>query len=136
MLYIGEKVGRGGPEMDIAVDPLEGTNLTAKGGTNALAVIALAERGNFLHAPDIYMDKIAVGGGLPGGVVDIDASAGGEFAQSRRAPRACDVARSGGLHSRPAAPRGTDRQIREAGARIMLISDGDVAGRDRDHPAR
>jgi fructose-1,6-bisphosphatase II / sedoheptulose-1,7-bisphosphatase len=65
MLYIGEKVGRGGPAMDIAVDPLEGTSLTAKAGPNALTVIALAERGNFLHAPDIYMDKIAVGGGLP-----------------------------------------------------------------------
>src|SRR5271168_1116292 len=65
MLYIGEKVGRGGPEMDIAVDPLEGTTATAKGGPNAITVIALAERGNFLHAPDIYMQKIAVGPGLP-----------------------------------------------------------------------
>ena len=74
MLYIGERVGSGGPAMDIAVDPLEGTTLTAKGGPNALAVVALAERGNFLHAPDIYMDKIAVGAGLPDGVVDLDAS--------------------------------------------------------------
>src|ERR1700761_6016625 len=73
MLYIGEKVGAGGPKMDIAVDPLEGTTLTAKGGPNALATIALAEHGNFLHAPDIYMDKIAVGGGLPPGVVSLDA---------------------------------------------------------------
>ena len=76
MLYIGEKVGAGGPAMDIAVDPLEGTTITAKGGPNALAVVALAESGNFLHAPDIYMDKIAVGGGLPEGVVDLDASVG------------------------------------------------------------
>jgi fructose-1,6-bisphosphatase II / sedoheptulose-1,7-bisphosphatase len=74
MLFIGEGVGAGGPKMDIAVDPLEGTTLTAKGGPAALAVVALAEHGHFLHAPDIYMDKIAVGDGLPDGVVDLDAS--------------------------------------------------------------
>src|SRR5258708_29680468 len=74
MLYIGEKVGAGGPKMDIAVDPLEGTTLTAKGGPNAIATVALAEQGNFLHAPDIYMDKIAVGGGLPAGRVHFDAA--------------------------------------------------------------
>ena len=90
MLYIGERVGRGGPAMDIAVDPLEGTNLCAKGGPNALAVIALAERGNFLHAPDIYMDKIAVGGGLPAGVVDIDASVEENLHNLARA-KDCDV---------------------------------------------
>ena len=73
MLYIGERVGAGGPPMDIAVDPLEGTTLTAKAGPNALTVVALAEQGKFLHAPDIYMDKIAVGGGLPPNVVDLDA---------------------------------------------------------------
>src|ERR1700712_5485871 len=73
MLYIGEKVGAGGPEMDIAVDPREGTILTAKNAPNALTVVALAEKGNFLHAPDIYMDKIAVGGDLPEGGVDLDA---------------------------------------------------------------
>src|ERR1700685_3167618 len=72
MLFIGEKVGAGGPEMDIAVDPLEGTTLTSKGGPGAIATIALAERGNFLHAPDIYMDKIAVGGGLPEGLINLD----------------------------------------------------------------
>ena len=74
MLYIGEKVGRGGPKIDIALDPLEGTTITAKGGANALAVVALASEGGFLNAPDVYMDKIAVGGGLPDGVVDLDAS--------------------------------------------------------------
>src|SRR3984957_8653190 len=73
MLFIGEKVGAGGPPMDIAVDPLEGTTLTAKGGPNAIATVALAEQGNFLHAPDIYMDKIAVGGRLPEDVVALDA---------------------------------------------------------------
>ncbi|MDA0241689.1 MAG: fructose-bisphosphatase class II, partial [Proteobacteria bacterium] len=73
MLYIGEKVGLGnGPKIDIALDPLEGTTITAKGGPNALAVIAMAEEGGFLNAPDVYMDKIAVGGGLPEGIVDLD----------------------------------------------------------------
>src|SRR6202012_4956031 len=73
MLYIGEKVGSGeGPKIDIALDPLEGTTITAKGGQNALAVIAMAESGNFLNAPDVYMDKIAIGPGLPEGVVDLD----------------------------------------------------------------
>src|ERR1700691_198236 len=75
MLYIGEKVGSGqGPKIDIALDPLEGTTITAKGGQNALAVIAMAESGGFLNAPDVYMDKIAIGGGLPEGLVDLDAS--------------------------------------------------------------
>src|SRR3954470_7272517 len=73
MLYIGEKVGTGqGPKIDIALDPLEGTTITAKGGSNALAVIAMAEAGGFLNAPDVYMDKIAVGAGLPEGVIDLD----------------------------------------------------------------
>src|SRR5918999_6237521 len=76
MLYIGEKVGTGGPRVDIALDPLEGTTITAKGLPNALAVIAMAEQGGFLNAPDVYMDKIAVGGGLPEGVVDLDKSPG------------------------------------------------------------
>src|ERR1700751_3622047 len=85
MLYIGETVGAGGPPMDIAVDPLEGTTLTAKGGPAALAVVALAEHGNFLHAPDIYMDKIAVGANLPAGVVDLDAPGGGNLRNPGRA---------------------------------------------------
>ena len=76
MLYIGEKVGAGGPKIDIALDPLEGTTITAKGGHNALAVIAMAEDGGFLNAPDTYMDKIAVGGGLPDDVVDLDEEPG------------------------------------------------------------
>src|SRR5271156_4470484 len=72
MLYIGEKVGTGhGPRIDIALDPLEGTTITAKGGSNALAVIAMAEAGGFLNAPDVYMDKIAIGAGL-GEIVDLD----------------------------------------------------------------
>src|SRR3546814_7554668 len=74
MLFIGEKVGSGGPKIDIALGPREGTTITAKGGSNALAVVALASEGGFLNAPDVYMDKIAVGGGLPDGVVDLDAT--------------------------------------------------------------
>jgi fructose-1,6-bisphosphatase/sedoheptulose 1,7-bisphosphatase-like protein len=73
MLYIGETVGGGGQEVDVALDPLEGTTITAKGGQNALAVVAMAEKDGFLNAPDVYMDKIAVGGGLPEGVIDLDA---------------------------------------------------------------
>src|SRR3984957_18324455 len=74
MLYIGEKVGTGsGPRIDIALDPLEGTTITAKGLANALAVLAFADAGGFLNAPDVYMDKIAVGGGLPEALIDIEA---------------------------------------------------------------
>src|SRR5271165_6519664 len=77
MLFIGEKVGTGlGPKIDIALDPLEGTTITAKGGANALAVIAMAEHGGFLNAPDVYMDKIAIGGNLGDGIVDIDETPG------------------------------------------------------------
>jgi fructose-1,6-bisphosphatase II / sedoheptulose-1,7-bisphosphatase len=73
MLYIGEKVGAGsGPKLDIALDPLEGTTITAKGGANALAVLAFADSGRFLNAPDVYMEKIAIGGGFPDDLVDID----------------------------------------------------------------
>src|ERR1700679_2600770 len=75
MLYIGEKVGTGeGPAIDIALDPLEGTTLCATGGPNSLAVVAMAEKGGFLHAPDVYMNKIAVGGGLPDDIIDLDDS--------------------------------------------------------------
>src|SRR3954452_23360136 len=77
MLYIGEKVGSeqdGGPRIEIALDPLEGTTITAKAGPNALAVLAIAEEGCLLHAPDVYMDKIAVGPGYPEGVIDLNTS--------------------------------------------------------------
>ncbi len=127
MLYIGEKVGAGGPEMDIAVDPLEGTTSTAKGGPNAMAVVALGERGQFLHAPDVYMDKIAVGGGLPDHVVDLDAPVIENLRSLARAKGrevgdlvVCILERE--RHHDIIA------RCREAGARIMLIPDGDVAG--------
>lgn len=127
MLYIGEKVGFGGPAMDIAVDPLEGTSITAKGGANSIATVALAERGNFLHAPDIYMDKIAVGGGLPDGVVSLDAPVK-ENLKNLALAKGVDVEElmicmlDRERHAEMIA------KIREAGARIMLIGDGDVAG--------
>ncbi|MEA2732675.1 MAG: fructose,6-bisphosphatase / sedoheptulose,7-bisphosphatase, partial [Acetobacteraceae bacterium] len=127
MLYIGEKVGSGGPEMDIAVDPLEGTTLTAKGGPNALATIALAEHGNFLHAPDIYMDKIAVGGGLPSGVVNLDDSVAQNLRNLARAKKR-DVSELVACILDRDRHKDLIAHCREAGARIMLISDGDVAG--------
>ena len=127
MLFIGEKVGAGGPPMDIAVDPLEGTTLTAKAGPNAMATLALAEGGNFLHAPDIYMDKIAVGGGLPAGVVNLDDSVAANLRNLARAKK-CET--SDLLVCILDRDRHKDliAHCREAGARVMLISDGDVAG--------
>jgi fructose-1,6-bisphosphatase II / sedoheptulose-1,7-bisphosphatase len=127
MLYIGEKVGAGGPAMDIAVDPLEGTTLTAKGGPNALATIALAEHGNFLHAPDIYMDKIAVGRGLPLGVVNLDDSVAKNLRSLARAKR-CEVSDLMACILDRDRHKDLIAYCREAGARVMLISDGDVAG--------
>jgi len=127
MLFIGEKVGAGGPAMDIAVDPLEGTTLTAKGGANAIATVALAERGNFLHAPDIYMEKIAVAGGLPDGVVALDAPVASNLKNLARAKK-CDVSDLVACILDRDRHKDLIAQVREAGARIMLISDGDVAG--------
>ena len=127
MLYIGEKVGAGGPKIDIALDPLEGTTITAKGLPNGLAVMAMAEHGGFLNAPDVYMDKIAVGGGLPDGIVDLDKTAKQNLADLAKAKKVdvsdlvvCILDR----------PRHSEliTKVREAGARIMLIGDGDVSG--------
>jgi fructose-1,6-bisphosphatase II / sedoheptulose-1,7-bisphosphatase len=127
MLFIGEKVGAGGPPMDIAVDPLEGTTLTAKAGPNAMATLALAENGNFLHAPDIYMDKIAVGGGLPPGVVNLDDSVATNLRNLANAKR-CAVSDLVACLLDRERHKDLIAYCREAGARIMLISDGDVAG--------
>ena len=128
MLYIGEKVGTGeGPKVDIALDPLEGTTITAKGGANALAVIAMAEAGNFLNAPDVYMDKIGVGPGLPEGIIDLDQSPLDNLKKVAKAKGSdvedlvvCILDR----------PRHAEliAKVRAAGARIMLITDGDVSG--------
>jgi fructose-1,6-bisphosphatase II / sedoheptulose-1,7-bisphosphatase len=126
MLYIGEKLGAGGPAMDIAVDPLEGTTLTAKGGPNALTVVALAEHGKFLHAPDIYMQKIAVGGGLPAHVVDIDAPIG-ENLKNLAAAKQRDISDLVICTLDRDRHRDIIAGCRQAGARIMLLPDGDVA---------
>ena len=127
MLYIGEKVGLGGPKIDIALDPLEGTTITAKGGTNAMAVIAMAEEGGFLHAPDVYMDKIAVGGGLPDGVVDLDASPAENLKNLAKAKKVFVADLVACILDRPRHQELISK-VRDAGARIVLISDGDVAG--------
>jgi len=128
MLYIGEKVGRGaGPRIDIALDPLEGTTLTAKAMANALAVMAWAPAGSMLNAPDTYMDKIACGPGYPEGVIDLDRGAG---------ENAAALAKAKGVHPHDITvcvldrPRHADiiGSLREVGARVHLITDGDVAG--------
>jgi fructose-1,6-bisphosphatase II / sedoheptulose-1,7-bisphosphatase len=128
MLYIGEKVGTGkGPKVDIALDPLEGTTLTAKGMQNALAVVAMAEGGTLLNAPDVYMEKIAIGGGYPAGLVDLDADPAENLKALAKAKgvgvelvNVCILDR----------PRHAEiiAKVREAGARVTLISDGDIAG--------
>jgi fructose-1,6-bisphosphatase II / sedoheptulose-1,7-bisphosphatase len=128
MLYIGEKVGSGtGPAIDIALDPLEGTTITAKAGPNALAVLAIAEQGCLLNAPDVYMDKIAVGPGYPDGVIDLDKSP----AENVRA-----IAAAKGVQQNEIIACVLDRprhekliaELRAVGCGIMLIPDGDVAG--------
>ena len=128
MLYIGEEVGSGnGPKIDIALDPLEGTTITAKGGPNALAVIAMAEEGGFLNAPDTYMDKIAVGNGLPEGVVDLDETVANNL---QNLANAKDVEIGDLVCCVLDRPRHEEiiAKCRESGARIMLIGDGDVSG--------
>lgn len=126
MLYIGEEVGAGGPEVDIALDPLEGTTITAKGGQNALAVMAMADKNGFLNAPDTYMQKIAVGPGVPENVLDLDAPIGDVLQKIAKA--------KGGLVEDLLVcvldrERHNDiiKNVREAGARISLIGDGDVS---------
>jgi fructose-1,6-bisphosphatase II / sedoheptulose-1,7-bisphosphatase len=128
MLYIGEEVGSGqGPSVDIAVDPLEGTTICAKSMPNALAVLAISEKGGLLHAPDMYMDKIAIGPGYPEGLVDLDRTPGDNvkaLAKAKGVPvseiTACILDR----------PRHAEliKAVREAGAAVRLIPDGDIAG--------
>lgn len=128
MLFIGEEVGTGrGPRVDIALDPLEGTTITARGGNNALAVVAMAEHGGFLHAPDVYMDKIAVGGGLPDNVVDLDATPEENLRNLAKAKKAEVADLQVCILERPRHQELIAR-VRETGARIMLIGDGDVSG--------
>ena len=128
MLYIGEKVGTGkGPAIDIALDPLEGTTLTAKAMANALAVLAMAPKGGLLHAPDTYMDKIACGPGYAPGTVDLDMSPQDNVRS---------LASAKGVDPRDITVCVMDRPrhaeliaaLREVGAKVLLITDGDVAG--------
>ena len=128
MLYIGEKVGTGkGPKIDIALDPLEGTTICATGGPNALAVIAMAVDGGFLNAPDVYMDKIAIGPGLEKDLINIDNA---PLSNLQNLAKAKKVDISDLVVCILDRPRHEEliHKTREAGARIMLISDGDVAG--------
>jgi fructose-1,6-bisphosphatase II / sedoheptulose-1,7-bisphosphatase len=128
MLYIGEEVGMGdGPEVDIAVDPLEGTTICAKAMPNALAVLAIAERGGLLNAPDMYMNKIAIGPGYPEGIIDLDKPPAEVLAAMAEAKgvriseiTACILDR----------PRHAEliKAVRGAGAGVQLIPDGDIAG--------
>lgn len=128
MLYIGEKVGAGqGPEIDIALDPLEGTTICATGGPNSLAVMAMAEKNGFLHAPDVYMDKIAVGGGLPKNVVDLDNSPEANIKSLAKAKK-CDPSEIVACILDRERHEELIAKVRETGARVLLIGDGDVAG--------
>lgn len=127
MLFIGEKVGQGGLAVDIALDPLEGTTLTAKAMANALAVMAIAEPGTMLKAPDTYMDKVAIGPGFRDGLIDLDAEPGDNINA---------VANAKGVKPHEITALVMDRprhesliaKIRKAGAKVKLITDGDVAG--------
>ncbi|HWH16921.1 MAG TPA: class II fructose-bisphosphatase [Allosphingosinicella sp.] len=130
MLYIGEKVGSAqgsGPRIDIALDPLEGTTITAKAGPNALAVLAIAEEGCLLNAPDVYMDKLAVGPGYPQGVIDLNRSPSDNIRS---------IAASKGVDPSEIIACVLDRprhekliaELRQLGCGINLIPDGDVAG--------
>ena len=128
MLYIGEKVGTGeGPEVDIALDPLEGTTLTAKDMPNALTVIAMAPRGTLLHAPDVYMDKLAIGPGLPKDVVSLEMSPTERVVELAKAKRCKPTDITVCILERP-RHEAMIAEVRATGAAIRLITDGDVAG--------
>jgi len=126
MLFIGEKVGKGGgPRFDLALDPLEGTTICARGGNNALSVIAIAEEGHFLHAPDCYMQKIAVGADARG-AIDLGASPSENLKNIAKAKKRYVEDLTVIILDRP---RHADliAEVRKAGARIWLIGDGDVS---------
>ncbi len=128
MLYIGEKVGSGkGPEVDIALDPLEGTTLCAKNLPNSLAVISIAEKGALLFAPDVYMEKIAVGPGYPDGLIDIDASPEDNIHALAKAKGVPVTEIAACILDRP-RHASLIEAVRKTGAAIRLIGDGDVAG--------
>jgi len=125
MLYIGEKVGCGGPKVDIALDPLEGTTICATGAPNALAVIAMADGGNLLHCPDTYMEKIATGA-VGRGVVDLNKTPTENLRALAEAKRCRVEDLTVIILSRP-RHEAIIKEVRQAGARIRLIGDGDVS---------
>lgn len=128
MLYIGERVGTGkGPTVDIALDPLEGTTICAKNTPNSLAVIALADKGGLLYAPDVYMDKIAIGPGYPEGVIDLDADPADNIIALARAKGVKPSHISACVMDRPRHEE-LIAKLRKIGVAIRLIGDGDVAG--------
>ncbi|SMH45183.1 class II fructose-bisphosphatase [Mesorhizobium australicum] len=127
MLYIGEEVGTGeGPVVDIALDPLEGTTICAKNLPNSLAVIAIAEKGTLLNAPDVYMDKIAIGPGYPDGTINIDLSPAENIARVAKAKGVPVNEVTACILDRPRHQKLID-EVRATGAAIRLIGDGDVA---------
>jgi fructose-1,6-bisphosphatase II / sedoheptulose-1,7-bisphosphatase len=128
MLFIGEKVGnKNGPKMDIAVDPLEGTVLCAKNMPGAIATLAMAEEGTLLHAPDCYMDKIAIGPGFPKGTIDLDAPPEENIQSLAKAKGVKPSDITAILLDRPRHAKIIEA-VRKTGAAVSLISDGDVAG--------
>ncbi len=128
MLFIGEKVGSGGgPNVDIAVDPLEGATIAATGGANAMSVVAFSEPGGLLHAPDVYMEKLAVGGGLPVGLTDLG-EAPADVIRSLAGARGVDTSDIVACILNRPRHEEIIAEVREAGARVRLIPDGDVAG--------
>ena len=128
MLYIGEKVGTGkGKEIDIALDPLEGTTILATGGQNSLAVLAMAEKGSLLQAPDVYMDKIAIGLNFPEQIIDLDNSPKANLQNIAKAKK-CDVSDLVAVILNRSRHEELIAKVREAGARVYLIQDGDIAG--------
>ena len=127
MLFIGEKVGQGGLAVDIALDPLEGTTLTAKAMSNALAVMAMAEPGTMLNAPDTYMDKIAIGPGFKDGLIDLDATPADNINALAKAKGCSPHEITACIMDRP-RHEALIAKVRKAGAAVRLITDGDVAG--------
>jgi fructose-1,6-bisphosphatase II / sedoheptulose-1,7-bisphosphatase len=126
MLYIGEKVGYGGIEVDIALDPLEGTTICANAAESSLAVIAFGGKGCFLNAPDVYMEKIAIGNNLPENLVDLDNSVKTNLSNLAKAKK-CDISDLTAMILNRSRHQELIARVREAGARIKLIEDGDVA---------
>ncbi len=128
MLFIGEEVGtKKGIEVDIALDPLEGTTICAEAGESSLAVIAFAKKGGFLHAPDVYMQKIAIGGGFEEGIIDLDNSVETNLKNLAKAKK-CAVSDLVAMILKRDRHEELIAKTREAGAKVRLIEDGDVAG--------